>query len=179
MCKLMTQQEVHLKQQVCPPERSVTARPRDEDCRFPTKSCLSPPGVSLFGQVRGVPQHFGQEQRGLHHLQAGDGEGEPPAGQTLTMNQCRFPVHSSLFFLSNLDDKKDQKAGEGDGHVPLQVGEQQQGSRGDGRGGTEHSAPSCHFSTVAAMLQAVLQHLKIEGNIVHHYHVVLIRTCLS
>lgn len=40
---------------------------------------------------------------------------------------------SLVFFVT--DDQKDQKAGEGDGHVSIQVGEQQQGSSGDGRGG--------------------------------------------
>lgn len=46
----------------------------------------------------------------------------------------RFAGCDILVF-SVTDDQKDQKAGKGDGHVSIQVGEQQQGSAGDGRGG--------------------------------------------
>lgn len=49
------------------------AEPRSSN-RTPAPPLLL--AVAVHGEVRGVPDHLVQEQRGLHHVQAGDGEGE-------------------------------------------------------------------------------------------------------
>lgn len=57
---------------------------------FPLCSHMS--ALSVHGQVWGVSEHFGQKQRGLHHFQTRDGEGEkrPTASLCSLLSHC-FP----------------------------------------------------------------------------------------